>query len=121
VEQLTSMVVNPAGDEPFRALGTVAMGTTLQIFFGAAPVGFVAHATERIFDNSPLEGVRVTLNTGAVLTACCDGTRTCLGEAALAPAPAPEPALVAEPAIVTTPVPRKRKKDSDRRKDKKKR
>jgi hypothetical protein len=90
-------------------LGTVSAGTTRQIYFGTAPVGYEAHATERIFDNSPLEGVRITLDTGAVLTACCDGTRTCLGEAAPVAAP------------VTTPVPvrRKRKKDKSRRKKKK--
>ena len=109
VEQLTSMLVNPAGDEPFQSLGTVAAGTTLQIYFGTAPEGFEAQATERIFNNSLLEGVRVTLDTGAILTACCDGTRICLGE----------PAAVAAPVTTPTPVPRKRKKDKNKSRQKK--
>lgn len=111
VEQLTSLLVNPAGDEPFLALGTVSAGTTLQIYFGTAPVGYEAHATERIFDNSPLEGVRITLDSGAVLSACCDGTRTCLGEAA----------PVAAPVTTPEPAPRKRKKDKNKSRQKKKR
>jgi hypothetical protein len=82
VTQLTSLLPTAGGDEPFADLPDVPGGTSLQLFFGTAPDGKTAYATERIFDDSPLEGVRVTLGSGHVRTACCDQTTACLGDRA---------------------------------------
>ncbi|MBW3634598.1 MAG: hypothetical protein KY456_16385, partial [Chloroflexi bacterium] len=113
VDLLTSLLVTPGGDEPFKGVGTVTAGTTLQIFFGTDPSGESPYSNELIFNDSSQEGVRITFNTGAVLTTCCDGTTSCLGQGAQVAGPGTESTRVRTPS--------NRNQDRDKRKSKKRR
>ncbi|MDQ3226908.1 MAG: hypothetical protein M3Q50_09800 [Chloroflexota bacterium] len=81
VAQISSLL-NPIDEEPFTPNVLVGAGITLEFFVGVPNVDDPLYLGDTpIFEASPLEGVRVTLASGVVLHACCDGTTTCLGQA----------------------------------------
>lgn len=82
VEQITSLF-NPLDEEPFLPRTVVEAGTSVEFFVGVPSVNDPLYLGDTpIFDDSPLEGVRVTLDTDHVRGACCDQTADCLSDEA---------------------------------------